>query len=65
MYLPQDLLPDSMQTAFRMVAIEWPAWLKLAWNALAWAAISVVEPFYVGAGFGPVSYTHLTLPTKA
>jgi hypothetical protein len=52
MYLPQDLLPDSMQTAFRMVAIEWPAWLKLAWNALAWAAISVVEPFYVGAGFG-------------
>ena len=52
MYLPQDLLPDSMQAAFGMLATEWPAWLKLGWNALAWAAISVVEPFYVGAGFG-------------
>ncbi|MBD9480818.1 DUF4129 domain-containing protein [Pseudoxanthomonas sp. PXM02] len=52
MYLPQDLLPDSMQAAFRIVAIEWPVWLELAWNVLVWAAISVVEPFYVGAGFG-------------
>ena len=55
MYLPQDLLPDSMQAAFGMLATEWPAWLKLGWNALAWAAISVVEPFYVGAGFGRTS----------
>jgi len=52
MYLPQDLLPDSMQAAFRVVAIEWPAWFKVAWNALVWAAVSVIEPFYVGAGFG-------------
>jgi hypothetical protein len=52
MYLPQDLLPDSMQAAFRVAAIEWPVWLHLAWNALAWAAVSVIEPFYVGAGFG-------------
>ncbi len=52
MYLPRDLLPDNMEAALRMLAIEWPAWLKLGWNALAWAAISVIEPFYVGAGFG-------------
>ena len=52
MYLPQDLLPDSVQAAFRVAAIEWNAWFKLAWNALLWAAISVIEPFYVGAGFG-------------
>ena len=52
MYLPQDLLPDSVQAAFRVAAIEWPVWLEFAWNALAWAAISVIEPFYVGAGFG-------------
>lgn len=52
LYLPQDLWPDSMQAAFRVVATEWPAWLKLAWNALLWAAVSVVEPFFVGAGFG-------------
>ena len=51
-YLPQDLLPDSMQAAFRIMAIEWPVWLHLAWNALLWAAISVTEPFFVGAGFG-------------
>ncbi|CAN7263801.1 DUF4129 domain-containing protein [Pseudoxanthomonas sp. LjRoot168] len=52
MYLPQDLLPDSVQAAFRVAALEWPVWFQLAWNALAWAAVSVVEPFYVGAGFG-------------
>ena len=52
MYLPQDLLPDSVQAAFQIAAIAWPAWFELAWNALAWAAISVIEPFYVGAGFG-------------
>jgi hypothetical protein len=52
MYLPQDLLPDSVQAAFQVAAIEWNAWFKLAWNALLWAAISVIEPFYVGAGFG-------------
>ncbi len=52
MYLPQDLLPDSMQAAFRVVAIEWPTWFQVAWNALIWAAVSVIEPFYVGAGFG-------------
>lgn len=52
MYLPQDLLPDSVQAAFAVAAIEWPLWFKLAWNALAWTAISVIEPFYVGAGFG-------------
>ena len=52
MYLPQDLLPDSVQAAFQIAAIAWPVWFELAWNALAWAAISVIEPFYVGAGFG-------------
>ncbi|KRA41576.1 DUF4129 domain-containing protein [Pseudoxanthomonas sp. Root630] len=51
-YLPRDLLPDSMQAAFRIMAIEWPVWLHLAWNALLWAAISVTEPFFIGAGFG-------------
>jgi hypothetical protein len=52
MYLPQDLLPDSMQAAFEVAAIEWNGWFKLARNALLWAAISVIEPFYMGAGFG-------------
>lgn len=52
MYLPQDLLPDSVQAAFRVAALAWPVWFQLAWNALAWAAVSVIEPFYVGAGFG-------------
>ncbi len=52
LYLPESLLPDNMQAALRMLSIEWPAWLEFAWNALVWAAVSVVEPFYVGAGFG-------------
>ena len=52
MYVPQDLLPDSVQEAFRVASIEWNDGFKLAWNALLWAAVSVIEPFYVGAGFG-------------
>jgi hypothetical protein len=51
-YLPTSLLPDNVQAAFQLLSEAPPAWMKLAWNALLWMATSVVEPFFVGAGFG-------------
>ena len=29
-----------------------PVWLQFAFNAVAWLATMLIEPFYVGAGFG-------------
>ncbi|MEL1266305.1 DUF4129 domain-containing protein [Pseudoxanthomonas putridarboris] len=51
-YLPTGLMPDSVQDALKLVSETPPAWMKLCWNALLWAAASVVEPFFIGAGFG-------------
>jgi hypothetical protein len=52
MYLPVSYLPDSFQAAWALLAEQPAAWMKLAWNAFLWLAISIVEPFFVGAGFG-------------
>ncbi|MGY4514749.1 DUF4129 domain-containing protein [Lysobacter sp. HA18] len=46
---------EYVQTAFVHVwehLRESPAWLLLIENALVWAATCVIEPFYVGSGFG-------------
>lgn len=52
MYLPVDYLPDSFQAAWALIGEQPAAWMKLTWNAFLWLGASVVEPFFVGAGFG-------------
>ncbi|WP_368563079.1 DUF4129 domain-containing protein [Pseudoxanthomonas sp. UTMC 1351] len=52
MYLPVSYLPDSFQAAWALIGEQPAAWMKLAWNAFLWLATSIVEPFFVGAGFG-------------
>lgn len=52
MYLPVSYLPDSFQAAWALIGEQPAAWIKLTWNAFLWLAISIVEPFFVGAGFG-------------
>ncbi len=52
MYLPVSYLPDSFQAAWALIAEQPAPWMELVWNAFQWLAISVVEPFFVGAGFG-------------
>jgi hypothetical protein len=52
MYLPVDYLPDSFQAAWALIGEQPAAWMKLTWNAFLWLGTSVVEPFFVGAGFG-------------
>jgi hypothetical protein len=52
MYLPVNYLPDSFQAAWALIGEQPAAWMKLTWNAFLWLSMSVVEPFFVGAGFG-------------
>ncbi|MGO1002240.1 DUF4129 domain-containing protein [Lysobacter sp. CA196] len=51
MFVPFDYLPDTFKSLIEAVGVE-PQWLSALFNLLAWVAVSVIEPFYVGAGFG-------------
>jgi hypothetical protein len=52
MFVPFELLSDSWRAAWAMVSDDTPAWAKFGFNLLSWLAISLIGPFYVGAGFG-------------
>jgi len=50
-FIPDEYLRDVLGRAWAMLK-EAPAWLGLLSNTLAWIATGLIEPFYVGAGFG-------------
>lgn len=52
MFTPLDLLPETLRTTWTLIAEQSPVWVKIGLNAMAWMAVSVIEPFFVGAGFG-------------
>jgi hypothetical protein len=52
MFLPIDELPETMRAGWALVTEHMPWWVQLACNLFAWIATSVIEPFFVGAGFG-------------
>lgn len=52
MFVPFELLSDSWRAAWAMVSEDTPAWARFGFNLLSWLAISLIGPFYVGAGFG-------------
>ena len=52
MFLPIDELPETMRAGWSLVTEQMPWWVQLACNLFAWIATSVIEPFFVGAGFG-------------
>jgi hypothetical protein len=47
-----EVLPDNLRLWATTFFESPPKWAQLVGNAVAWLAMSVVEPFYVGAGFG-------------
>lgn len=51
MFIPNEYLPDAAR-GFTEMLREQPLWLQFGFNAVAWLATTLVEPFYVGAGFG-------------
>ena len=52
MFLPVDELPETMRAGWSLVTEQMPWWVQLACNLFAWIAVSIIEPFFVGAGFG-------------
>lgn len=51
MFVPNDYLPDGLRIIGNAVT-ERPLWFDLTVNVFYWAAVSAIEPFFVGAGFG-------------
>lgn len=51
LYFPLDLLPETLRATWDLAA-QSPEWFRVALNLLGWAAVTVIEPFFVGAGFG-------------
>ena len=51
MFVPGEYLPQVADQLLQVLS-DAPPWLTLASNLAAWLATSLIEPFYVGAGFG-------------
>jgi hypothetical protein len=52
MFVPVEFLSESARAVWALISEQPPRWAQVAFNAVAWLATSVIEPFYVGAGFG-------------
>ncbi|KPN17522.1 hypothetical protein AO715_00310 [Xanthomonas sp. Mitacek01] len=52
MFVPTELLSESARAMWALISEQPPRWVQVLGNLAFWAAISLVEPFYVGAGFG-------------
>jgi hypothetical protein len=52
LFVPVEFLSESARAAWALLSEQPPRWAQLAFNAVGWLATSVIEPFYVGAGFG-------------
>jgi len=52
MFVPVDLLPETARAAWALIGEETPAWADIGLNAFGWLAMTLIEPFFVGAGFG-------------
>ncbi|HZX76090.1 DUF4129 domain-containing protein [Lysobacter sp.] len=51
LFVPNEYLSEIMQSLWKLLQ-DAPTWLRLASNAVMWLATGLIEPFYVGAGFG-------------
>jgi hypothetical protein len=52
LFVPVELMSESARAMWALLTEEPPPWVHVAGNAVAWLATSLIEPFYVGAGFG-------------
>jgi len=51
MFVPFEFLDDSTKAVLDVLSEDPPAWLEAAYYGVYWLAMSLFEPFYVGAGF--------------
>ena len=52
MFVPMELLSESARAMWALVTEDPPRGAQLAMNLAIWLAMSAIEPFFVGAGFG-------------
>ena len=52
MFVPSEFLSESARAVWDTLVVDPPRWAEFCANACAWMATSLIEPFYVGAGFG-------------
>lgn len=52
LFVPWEFLGEAARRTWSLLTVQPPAWARFALHAAVWAATSLVEPFYVGAGFG-------------
>jgi hypothetical protein len=52
MFVPVNLLPESLRAAWSLIGTDTPAWASIGLNLLPWIAMTLIGPFYSGAGFG-------------
>ena len=52
LFLPVEYLPEAARAGWALVTEQPPWWAQVGSNFFAWLAVMVLEPFYVGAGFG-------------
>ncbi len=52
LFVPVDYLPETARAGWSLITEQPPWWAQVGLNAFAWLATSVIEPFFVGAGFG-------------
>lgn len=52
LFVPWEFLPESVRATWSLLTVEPPAWAQFALHAVVWGATSLIEPFYIGAGFG-------------
>jgi hypothetical protein len=45
-------MSETLRAAWALLSVHPPLWVQVLGNALLWLASTVIEPFYVGAGFG-------------
>ncbi|MCS3360008.1 DUF4129 domain-containing protein [Xanthomonas translucens] len=52
MFVPVELLPETVRAAWALIGDENPVWADVGLNVFGWLAMTLIEPFFVGAGFG-------------
>ncbi|MGV8932919.1 MAG: DUF4129 domain-containing protein [Luteimonas sp.] len=52
LFVPWEFLSESARATWSLLTVQPPAWAQVLLHAVVWGATSVIEPFYIGAGFG-------------
>jgi hypothetical protein len=51
-FVPNELLSETARGAWLTITENPPVWALIALNLVDWLAVALIEPFYIGAGFG-------------